>query len=285
MARNTGYLQSRRGIWEHVRDGRMSLQDVAVHQYIASQADTRTRIWNGSAGALAGELCISRRMARRVIERLTRGDYIRRFPIPGRHICYPILVHKFLVTDGEHGGEQLNALASISPTDLRYFPGEHRGKQKGQHEGQHVTPQKKLETVEGRMKKNPAAKTAPPADSRFQSFYAFAFESFRVKHNRAPIWNGKDRKNLSAVLREHGPDALPLERLRLLWDHFTASTEPFTVKQGDSLAYFCSNLDKFADGPILAASPKGTNNGNATSRADNLRGIASSLGIVPRPAN
>ena len=59
--------------------------------------------------------------------------------------------------------------------------------------------------------------------------------------------------------------------------------EPFTAKQGDGLAYFCTNLDKFADGPILAAQ-KGSN-AYATHRADNLRGIASSLGIVPRPVN
>ena len=277
MTRDTGFFQLRRGIWEHVRDGRMSLADVAIHQYIASQADTRTGIWNGSAGALAGELCISPRMARRFIERLTRGDYIRRFPVPGRHVCYPILVHKFLITDGQHKGEQLNALASISPVDLAYFPGEHRGEQEGEHRGEHVSSQKRIKTVEGRREKKTKAKppASPPADPRHQPFVDFAFESFRSKHSRAPIWNGKDWQNLKALLREHNPETLPLERLKALWENFAASTEPFTKKQGGSLAYFCTNPDKFADGPILAAARKGESNG--INRTDNLREVGMSL--------
>jgi len=277
--RDTGFFQLRRGIWEHVRDGRLSLQDVAVHQYIASQADTRTGIWNGSAGALAGELCLSPRVTRRFLERLSRGDYLRRFPVPGRHVCYPILVHKFLITDGEHRGEQLNALASMSPADLRYF----RGEQRGEQGGEHVSSQKKLETVKERRKKKPAA--APPADPRYQPFVEFAFESFRAKHNRAPIWNGRDWKNLKSLLREHNHQTLPLEILKARWNNFAASTEPFTAKLGDSLGYFCTNLDKFADGPILAAPQKGLTNGNATSHSDNIRGVASSLGFVTRPVN
>jgi hypothetical protein len=140
MSKGNGYLQHRRGIWEHVRDGRLSLQDVAVHLYIASQADTRSGIWNGSASALAGELCISPRVARRFLERLSRGGYLKRFPTPGKHVCYPILVHKFAITDGEHRGEHLNALGSNGRADLRYFPGEQMGEQ--------LSSQKRIENRE-----------------------------------------------------------------------------------------------------------------------------------------
>jgi hypothetical protein len=157
MSKENGFLQQRRGIWEHIRDGRMSLQDFAIHQYIASQADTRTGIWKGSAGALAGELNISPRMARRFLERLGRGDYIRRFPVPGKHVCYPILVHKFSITDGEHKGEQLDAITSLSPIDLRYRPSEN-----GEQEGEHVSPQKILETGDGRKKKGNAPALPSP---------------------------------------------------------------------------------------------------------------------------
>jgi hypothetical protein len=41
-----------------------------------------------------------------------------------------------------------------------------------------------------------------------------------------------------------------LERLQTLWQNYLDSTEVFTMKQGGSLAYFCSNLDKFSNGPI-----------------------------------
>ena len=156
MSKENGFLQLRRGVFEHVRDGRMSLFDYAIHSYITSQADTRTGIWMGSAGALAGELSLSPRQARRFLERLSQGDYIKRFPVPGKHVCYPILVHKFAVTDGEHRGQQLNAIASTSPVDLRYFFCEQRGGQKGEH----VSSQKILETKD-RRKKQEIESTAP----------------------------------------------------------------------------------------------------------------------------
>ena len=112
---------------------------------------------------------------------------------------------------------------------------------------------------EVKEKQNPAAKPAPPADPRFQLFFAFAFESFTSKHSRKPLWQGKDRNGLKNLLKNQSAESLPLERLQNNWRNFLASTEPFTVNQGGSLAYFCWNLDKFSDGPILQ--PKGKSNG------------------------
>src|SRR6516164_1751502 len=121
MTRRNGFLQLRRGLWEHVWDGRMSATETLAFIYICSEADTRTGIWKGSANSLSGELGLTERTARDVLERLEHGGYIRRFAVPGRHSCYPILVHKFLITDGEHNGEQLNAMDSKSPTELAYY--------------------------------------------------------------------------------------------------------------------------------------------------------------------
>jgi hypothetical protein len=114
-----------------------------------------------------------------------------------------------------------------------------------------------------RSKKNPAAKPAPGADPRFQPFFAFAFESFSMKHNRKPLWQGKDLNGLKNLLKSQGTESLPLERLQSNWRNFLGSTEAFTVKQGDSLSYFCSNLDKFSDGPILAGKVKPNGDINA----------------------
>ena len=81
----------------------------------------------------------------------------------------------------------------------------------------------------------------PPicASSRSEDY---AHESYTAKHGSKPLWQGKDFKALQTSLRSHSPESLPLERLKILWEHFAASTEPFTAKQGDSLAYFCANL-------------------------------------------
>jgi hypothetical protein len=112
MSRNVGFLQLRRGLWDHLRTGRMTPLETLAFIYICSEADTRTGVWKGSAGALVGELGFEPRTARDVLERMERDGYIRRFAVPGSHICYPILVHKYLITNGEHNGEQLNALSS-----------------------------------------------------------------------------------------------------------------------------------------------------------------------------
>jgi hypothetical protein len=112
MSKNVGFLQLRRGIWDHLRIGRMTPLETLAFIYICSEADTRTGVWRGSAGALVGELAFEPRTARDVLERMERDGYIRRFAVPGSHLCYPILVHKYLITNGEHNGEQLNALSS-----------------------------------------------------------------------------------------------------------------------------------------------------------------------------
>jgi hypothetical protein len=75
MSKANGFLQLRRGVWEHLRDGRMSHMDVLGFIYIVSQADTRTGVWNGSASSLAGEIVISPRNARRLLERLSVAGY------------------------------------------------------------------------------------------------------------------------------------------------------------------------------------------------------------------
>jgi len=266
MSKENGFAPIRRGLWEHLRDGRMTPLEALAFVYICSQADTRTGIWKGSAGALVNELGFNPRTARDLLERMEHGDYIRRFVSQGMRRCYPILVHKFPITQGEHNGEVLDALSSAKQDgclELRYFPRE----VDGEVHGEVRSSQRRIENIENKEKKNPrAAKTAAPTDPRFQPFFSFAFESYRVKHGRAPIWTGKDRNGLKNLLRGQSPDDLPLERLERLWEHFAASTEPFTAKQGDSLGYFCSNADKFSDGPILEK--QGGSNGNLVSFAE-----------------
>jgi hypothetical protein len=254
VSKENGFLPLRRGIWEHLRDGRMSPREALAFIYICSQADTRTGIWKGSAGALAGEMGFKPRTARDVIEKMQHGDYIRRFATPGRHACYPILIHKFPITQGEHNGEHLNALESASPADLAYFPRE--------HQGEHSAAQRRSEK---REKGKPRREKRAPADLRFQPFVEFAFRSFELKHGQKPSWNDRDFKNLTALLRRN--ETLTAAELERRWQHYTSSTEAFTLKQGDSLAYFCSKFDSFIDGPILRPNTKGTYDAKRSDRA------------------
>ncbi len=153
MSKENGFAPIRRGLWEHIRDGRMSHLETLAFVYICSQADTRTGTWKGCAKSLAGELGLRERTARDVLEKMERGDYIRRFAVPGLHSCYPILIHKFPITQGEHNGEQLNALQSKSPVDLRYFSREQDGEPSVEHGVKHSAAQRRSEKGKERGEK------------------------------------------------------------------------------------------------------------------------------------
>jgi len=156
VSKQNGFVPIRRGLWEHLRDGRMSPLASLAFIYICSQADTRTGIWKGSAGALVGELGLLPRTARDVLERLEHGNYIRRFVRPGERFCYPILIHKFPLTQGEHNGEVVDALSSTFSNgclDLKYFPCEVDGEVDGEVHGKVGAPQRRKEKGKKRQEK------------------------------------------------------------------------------------------------------------------------------------
>jgi hypothetical protein len=258
MSKENGFAPLRRGLWEHLRDGRMTPLETLAFIYICSQADTRTGIWKGSAGALVTELGFKPRTARDVIERLEHGDYIRRFLRPGERFCYPILVHKFAISQGEHDGEVLDALSSTQSgtcIDLKYFSCELNGEVDGK-----VSASQRIQETRDRRKK--AAR--PPADPRHGPFLEFAKGSFEARRKQPPTWDcfGKDGAALAAFLSRAPHITLDVWQAHI--SNFFDSTEAFTVKQGGSLAYFVSRFDTFADGPILADAGKGKSNGKLT---------------------
>ena len=252
MSKATGFLQLRRGLWEHIRDGRLTHTEALVYIYMLTQADTRSGVWNGSAGAIAGELAIPKSTAKYALRKLD-GSYIRRFPTPGRHFCYPILLHKFLVTDGQHIGLRLDALKSASLTSLLYVK-EKDLQQVVPHIVQQVGPQKRIENIEQR--KNSTAKPAPlPADPRYQPFLDFAFKAFEQKTGYKPTWRSDHFKALSLMLSSN--KSLDLRELQNRFRNYLSSTDAFIQKQGGSLRYFCTYTDSFLAGPVLAAVQKG----------------------------
>jgi hypothetical protein len=121
MSKENGFLQLRRGIWEHVRNGRMNVNMLAVYVYILSEADTRTGIWNGCAQSIRGVLHLPLSTVKYALSKMD-GIYIRRFMVPGRRFCYPILCHKFVLTNGPDVGRMLDALNSKSEKALAFFP-------------------------------------------------------------------------------------------------------------------------------------------------------------------
>jgi hypothetical protein len=117
MSKENGFLQLRRGIWEHVRDGKMNVNMLAIYIYILSEADTRTGVWKGCAKSIASVLRLPLSTVKYGLSRLD-GVYIKRFMVLGCHVCYPILCHRYLASNGTELGRMLDAINSTSEKDL-----------------------------------------------------------------------------------------------------------------------------------------------------------------------
>lgn len=276
MSKENGFVPIRRGLWEHLRDGRMSPFEALAFVYICSQADTRTGVWKGSAGALVTELGFHPRTARDLLERMEHGGYIRRFVSQGMRRCYPILIHKFPVTQGERNGEVLDALSSTKQDgclDLRYISCEVHGEVHGEVHASQRRSEKKEERQEKKKE----------ADARYGPFLEFAKTSFEAKRGHPPTWDcfGKDGSALAAFLRRAAHVTLEIWQAHVL--NFFDSTEAFTLKKGGSLAYFISQFDSFSSGPILEG---GSSNGKQESFEERRqRKSAEALGEVRRRAS
>lgn len=68
-----------------------------------------------------------------------------------------------------------------------------------------------------------------------------------------PSWTSADWTQFARLFTAHHRTA---DEVITAWNHYAASTEPFTVKQALSMRYFASNFDKFFGGPVNGNQPK-----------------------------
>jgi hypothetical protein len=106
-----GFIPLRRGILEHLEQGRLSGNEFLAYVLMILRADSKTGIWFGGALALSAFSggFLSGRTARRVLEGLETKGYIKRFSEPGRRGNYPVLINFYEVTQGARSGHRLNA--------------------------------------------------------------------------------------------------------------------------------------------------------------------------------
>lgn len=118
-----GYVQKRRGVVDHLQQGRMTLLEYGAFDFVVLSADKATGVWLGNAQTLSlscGAGDVSVRQARTLLESLERKRYIRRFSVLGSRSVYPIAVHQYKVTFGARSGTMLDAWNSTSYEELRY---------------------------------------------------------------------------------------------------------------------------------------------------------------------
>lgn len=243
------FIPIRPGIVDYLTRGDISLFEFAVYFLIHAQADFSKGVWHGSAPRIIGtaprgsEL----RKVQRAIERLADLGLLRTFNTQGQRGNYPVLINKYTIRSGPLKGMRVNAAKSAFWTTPYCEPCADAVADNAP--SQEVRDKKKQE------RENPAAKTAPPVDPRYQPFYVAAFEAFKGKNSTPPVWGGKDKNSLRQFLKEH--PGIPLTEWEIRVRNYFTSTERFTVKQGGSLAYFISKFDAFASGPILERTSTG----------------------------
>ncbi len=99
----SGYVPMRRGLLNHLQEGRMSLLDYLVYTLLLLLADRKTGIAMTNAGGIVyftGNQ-IPLRTAQDCLQRLESNGYIKRpFRVHGRRIYDAIFIDKFVCTDG-----------------------------------------------------------------------------------------------------------------------------------------------------------------------------------------
>lgn len=116
----SGYVQLRRGLSQHVRDGRLTFFEASLYAFILMDADPSSGLCHGSAGLYAAIYGLSSRTCRDALEKLESKGYLRRFSRQGRHGSYPILINKFKCSDGAMKGRYVNALKTEDYRNILY---------------------------------------------------------------------------------------------------------------------------------------------------------------------
>jgi hypothetical protein len=268
---SAGFYKRRRGILEHIEAGVIDLRQAGIHDFLCLKANlvkgngfpTPAGVVSTSAAAIRAHCkSVSMRTVQRDLNHMEKIGWLKFSPWRkrGRRGNYPVLICRAPVHDVSGTEFRVSCEKTVDWRQPVYEPVAEVAGICRSSVGE-VSRYRELEKEkEKKEKKNPAAKTAPPADPRRQPFLEAAYQAFTDHFGQKPSWQGKDWKQLQILLAATG---VPLEEMQARWRHYLASTEPFTVKKGGSLAYFCANFDAFINGPLLAPE-KGTSHGKLT---------------------
>jgi hypothetical protein len=199
--RDSGFAKVRRGIQEHLQDGRIGPMEFLVFTLLILNADPATGVWQGSAGLMAAWYSMSPRTCRDSLEKLEQKGYIRRFQTPGKHASYPILIHRYECTDGAAKGTSLNALDSESYRELKYDRCRD-GAGAGAGESAGASAGKYLEKKRSREKNKDLPQDKPAVDSRHTIFKDILERYWKFANTTLPEmpWSGREAKALDGLL-------------------------------------------------------------------------------------
>jgi hypothetical protein len=122
---SSGFYKRRRGVLEHLESGKISLLELAIHDYLCLKANGMV----GTACTIPPGCCftsslaihafcpeVSERTIRRALEHLEEIGWIKRFMVRGRRGNYVAMINRFSVHDKSGNEYRVNADAT---TDWR----------------------------------------------------------------------------------------------------------------------------------------------------------------------
>ena len=110
------FVKSRRGILQHLKEGRISEAEFAAFMFMLLSADAATGVWWGDSVELAagfGQRDFRQHKAKDVLHLLEEKGYIKRFRQQGSRAKYPILINKYEITVGSLIGGQVDAGSTV----------------------------------------------------------------------------------------------------------------------------------------------------------------------------
>jgi hypothetical protein len=265
LIRNNGFVQLRRGLFEHVSSGQMTTMECFLYTAILANADPSTGIWDSCAGVMSGLYNIPIRTCRDYLEKLEKKGYLKRFTVPGKHGQYPIFVHQFECTDGALKGKRLNAIKSKSYDNPVYEFCED-GVEDGVEDGAaKYLDNKRIE------KKNLSAKVKPSRvkEPTLLSIFRQDLDAYYLHKTEKPApWDGKEAARLSGWMRAN-PTITRDEWRRILTNRArspVAHAVPTSVWINRAVSWLNGPADEW--GKSLTGGNTGNGKGNHSNSAE-----------------
>lgn len=193
---NPGFVKMRRAILDHITESRLTWTEAHIYMDVILLADPASGIWHGCAGWLAAMFDLRPRTCRDSIERLESKGYIKRFTTPGSHSNYPILINKYLCTQGAAKDKRLNAVETIDWRKPIYEARKEDVQEHGKEDVKDVAGDTKKER-EVRKRKRKTLNLTPSAE--FDLFWA-AYPSKIKKQESLDAWNREVNGNSALVM-------------------------------------------------------------------------------------
>lgn len=98
---NEGHIRLRRGLLDHIDTGKITGDMLAIYVYLLFKADYNTGIvWSISAPYIALKLKKPLKMVQRLMMKLEKSGYFKRFGQRGQIRHYKVLINRYLLFNG-----------------------------------------------------------------------------------------------------------------------------------------------------------------------------------------